>query len=438
MDEDAIAGSGPGAGYVTPRWIGIIVAYLILVASGMVFGLMLLWPSCDVPGDETGLSSELIVTAVGPSSGSVEGGEVVTIKGVGFVEKASASFGGEAAGSVDVDGPTSLKARTPAHKAGRVDVVVTNPDGTNQTLAGSYIYFDPKAPLPKPSISSLAPSSGPLLGGQKVTVKGAGFSGVTTVAFGGLRGTNVKVLDDTILSVSTPAHADGRVDVTVGDGSTATLSNGYAYTCWWALPYRLFLMVISAGALGGTLHSLRSLFWYVGNRDLRWSWLPMYCLLPVSGAGTAAIFFLLAFAGLYTVQGTPSFILIGLGALVGMFSAQAAEKLKTIAEGLLTSAPKGANTVTPQQPAQKVSLPTIASVAPQTGPSAGAQVVTITGTGLSGVAAVKFGGVLATNLKVANATSVSVTTPAHAPGTVDVVVGDPPVFATVAAGYTYT
>ena len=74
----------------------------------------------------------------------------------------------------------------------------------------------------------------------------------------------------------------------------------------------------------------------------------MYCLLPVSGAVIAVIFFLLAYSGLYTVQGTGSFILVGLAAMVGMFSPQATEKLKMIAEGLLTHAPQGANTVAPQ------------------------------------------------------------------------------------------
>jgi hypothetical protein len=36
---------------------------------------------------------------------------------------------------------------------------------------------------------------------------------------------------------------------------------------------RLFLIVILAGALGATVHALRSLAWYIGNRQLVYSWL---------------------------------------------------------------------------------------------------------------------------------------------------------------------
>src|SRR5687768_18359728 len=39
-----------------------------------------------------------------------------------------------------------------------------------------------------------------------------------------------------------------------------------------------------AGSLGGLLHGIRSYVWYVGNRDLRWSWIPTYFALPITGA----------------------------------------------------------------------------------------------------------------------------------------------------------
>src|SRR4249919_252150 len=36
---------------------------------------------------------------------------------------------------------------------------------------------------------------------------------------------------------------------------------------------RLFTVVALAGVLGGLIHSARSLYWYIGNRNLRYSWL---------------------------------------------------------------------------------------------------------------------------------------------------------------------
>src|SRR3954468_4445414 len=47
---------------------------------------------------------------------------------------------------------------------------------------------------------------------------------------------------------------------------------------------RLFLLVLLAGGLGSLVHVIRSLYWYVGMRDLRRSWTLMYLLLPFSGA----------------------------------------------------------------------------------------------------------------------------------------------------------
>jgi alpha-tubulin suppressor-like RCC1 family protein len=67
-------------------------------------------------------------------------------------------------------------------------------------------------------------------------------------------------------------------------------------------------------------------------------------------------------------------------------------------------------------------LPSVTSVAPEVGPEAGGTSVTIAGTQLKGVKAVRFGSTEATSFKVASGTSVKATAPAHAAGTVDVTV----------------
>jgi hypothetical protein len=78
------------------------------------------------------------------------------------------------------------------------------------------------------------------------------------------------------------------------------------------------------------------------------------------------------------------------------------------------------------------------SLTPASGPSAGGQPVTITGVGFLGVTTVTFGGVSAANVQVVNDTTITATTPAHAAGAVDVVVGDGPASVTIPGGYTYT
>ncbi len=68
--------------------------------------------------------------------------------------------------------------------------------------------------------------------------------------------------------------------------------------------------------------------------------------------------------------------------------------------------------------------PTITSLAPTAGPTAGGTDVVITGTGFQAGASVRFGAALATVLQV-SATSITVRTPAGAAGTVSVSVTNP-------------
>jgi hypothetical protein len=66
--------------------------------------------------------------------------------------------------------------------------------------------------------------------------------------------------------------------------------------------------------------------------------------------------------------------------------------------------------------------PTLASIAPTSGPIAGGTAFTLTGTGFLTGASVTLGGTAATAVSVASATSITGTTPAHAAGAVDVIV----------------
>src|SRR6266508_4661767 len=169
---------------------------------------------------------------------------------------------------------------------------------------------------------------------------------------------------------------------------------------------RLFLVVALAGALGGLVYSLRSLAWYAGNRNLKYSWLLTYPLQPVVSAALATITYVVARGGLIVVTTQTSsdvvnpFGFAAIGALVGLFSSQAAEWLKRIFEQVFTSAMKGKDaaveitTFTPEEAAE-------------------GETVTITGTGFAGVQSVTFGGVEAT-LTQASDTELKVTVPKDA------------------------
>ncbi|MEO6115852.1 MAG: IPT/TIG domain-containing protein, partial [Pseudolysinimonas sp.] len=57
--------------------------------------------------------------------------------------------------------------------------------------------------------------SGPDTGGTPVTITGTGFTGATSATFGGVAGTSFVVVNDTTITVVTPPHAAGAVDVVV-------------------------------------------------------------------------------------------------------------------------------------------------------------------------------------------------------------------------------
>lgn len=117
---------------------------------------------------------------------------------------------------------------------------------------------------------------------------------------------------------------------------------------------RLMIVVALAGALGGLVHALRSFYWYVGNRRLYTSWISMYIMLPFVGSTLALIFYFVVRGGFFSpqasIQQTSPFGFVALAGLVGLFTEQAVEKLKEVAEKLLAPPPKakGSDTVLPE------------------------------------------------------------------------------------------
>ncbi|MEI6622537.1 MAG: IPT/TIG domain-containing protein [Actinomycetes bacterium] len=83
-------------------------------------------------------------------------------------------------------------------------------------------------------------------------------------------------------------------------------------------------------------------------------------------------------------------------------------------------------------------LPTITSVAPNTGPGAGGTTVVITGKSFSAVNAVGFGGSPAASFTIDSKTQITAVTPGHQVGVADVVLTVPGGSATVAGAFTFT
>jgi len=105
-----------------------------------------------------------------------------------------------------------------------------------------------------------------------------------------------------------------------------------------------FVVVIAAGALGGSIHSLRSIGWYAGGQRLLRSWTLRYLYLPLIGAMLATILYIIVRAGFLSgssVETSSPFGFVALAALAGLFTDQGIRKLRQVFETLLTEAQEG-------------------------------------------------------------------------------------------------
>lgn len=139
---------------------------------------------------------------------------------------------------------------------------------------------------------------------------------------------------------------------------------------WWSVSVsrekNFFIIVAIAGALGAMGHVLRSFFRYVGERNLVWSWMLSYFLIPLVGAIIGTLVFILLRAGLITGGGVAQsdpFGFAAVAALVGLFSSQASEKLKQIFETIFATPEAGGESVT----APTTIAPVIAAFKPPEG-----------------------------------------------------------------------
>lgn len=97
------------------------------------------------------------------------------------------------------------------------------------------------------TIDTVSPSSGPASGGTGVMLTGSGFTGATSLTFGGTAATNLNVVSSTSVTAVTPAHATGAVDVVITTPSgSATKTNGFTYAT----------TAVGQSAYGGTIACL--------------------------------------------------------------------------------------------------------------------------------------------------------------------------------------
>lgn len=172
----------------------------------------------------------LTLSSVSPSTGSTSGGTTITVTGGGFSSDLAVTLGSGGCLDTQLGSATELTCTAPPHAAGAVDLHVTDSDGRSATLSGAYTYEEP--PTPAPSVTSITPGGGDVLGGELVTIDGSDFQAGAVVRIGGTGCTAVNFISSTQLQCTTGSRLKGVVSVVVEnpDSMTGTLVNGFTYS----------------------------------------------------------------------------------------------------------------------------------------------------------------------------------------------------------------
>jgi hypothetical protein len=101
---------------------------------------------------------------------------------------------------------------------------------SSAVLASGLTFFSPQAAQAAPVVWNLSATVGNTAGGLVINILGTGLTSTTSVTFGGTAGTSVTTSSDNLVSVTTPAHSAGLVDVVItSNGFSTTLPNVFTY-----------------------------------------------------------------------------------------------------------------------------------------------------------------------------------------------------------------
>jgi hypothetical protein len=333
-----------------------------------------------------------VATNLEPTSGPAAGGTTVTVTGTGFNEATGVTFNGVAGWDFSVDSDTQITVVTPAGPPDTVWVVVEADSGNSQSL---YFTFNPL-----PVLTGLQPDSGPESGGTGVTLIGDGFRGATdvtvdgdSVAFEVVDGSSPFDVGDTLtIYLATPPHAPGDVPVVVTGPGGVSDPVSFTYTTGTVID----TVDPATGPEGGT-NSVN--------------------LTGACFTGATAVLF--GYAAVRAGDAySPSFTVISDTEMAAIVPAGA---------GLVDVTVVGADscgTVTIPNGYEYAPAPGLTALSPDSGSSTGGTQLRMRGTGFAGATAVTVDGV-SVGFTIEDERTITVTIPAHAPGSVPVVVVGP-------------
>ena len=352
-----------------------------------------------------------IVQTISPVSGSLSGGTKITIRGSGFVEKIGEQWiqvefeGISVVPNTDVKfiASNELEVTTPENPTpGTINVIVTNPDGrSSEKYSDAMFMYNPL-----PEIEDILPRSGKLEGGTEITITGKNFirtiSGEErefTVTIGGIAAKSILFVSNQNLRVTIPPRPEpGQVEVIVTNPDGQESKSDFTYNP----PPTVTNISPPSGKLAGgteiTITGTGFINKILGSEE--------ELTITIGGADAENV----QFSSETQLNAT----------IPGRYQSGDVNVIITNPDGQYAIGTFTYN-----------GIPTITSISPESGKLAGGTEITIIGSGFiqeipggEGTLTVTIGGVNAKNVKFSK-TKLTMTTPEHEPGEVDVIITNP-------------
>ncbi len=325
------------------------------------------------------------ISTVQPAAGPTVGGTEATVYGSGFAPGIELFVGKGQASVTELINSTELRISTPPGEAGKADVKAVTEHGSS-TLPGAFVYTDDQGQA-STKILSIAPPSGPVAGGQTVTIVATGLVSKddTTVLFGNKLAQLISVdpTAHTVLLKTPKGNKAGPVEVkllTTKGSDSAKAGYDYSQTL------QLNSIAPAFGPPdGNTKVVLKGSGFAMGTPTVKIGALPAATVVVVSDSELQAV----------TPAGSPGYVNV---------SVQIGEEKATLANGFAYTGKNLALHV----------------VYPATGSQAGGTLVNVHGSGFSHKMQVLFAGKPATHFKFIDSAHITCKTPAGKVGGADV------------------
>ena len=369
------------------------------------------------------------ITGLEPTTVFTTGEDLVFVSGVDLGNVTAITVDGQDVGDVSVEGDGTLSFFTPPHGVGTAQVRLITPTGTsvdNGTL-DDLKYIDPPPP---PVLTSVAPASGPIAGGNTITITGTGLDTSIGVVFGAFSlADEFTIVSPTQVTAVVPASVSGAATVVIrvinAGGSSNTLNYTYGTVTPTATPTPTPTVTPTKTPTPTATPTATPTPTVTPTATPTPTPTPaptISSLSPTSGPTSGGTVVTITGSNLSGTTG----VKFGSVAATGVTQVSATQvratttgqAAGTVDVSVTTAGGPSANTAADNF--TFVAPPTVTSLSPDNGLTTGGTVVTINGTNLAGATGVKFGSLAGLNVTQVSATQLRATTPAGSAGVVDV------------------